>query len=68
MFKLENYQNKVLLSVSEVAKILNISRAFAYNLIKAGEIKSVHIRTSRRIRHEDLEMFIEKNTRPIEKN
>ena len=68
MIQLENYKIQILLSVTEVAKILNISRAFAYNLIKTGEIRSVHIHTSRRVRHNDLEKYIENNLRPIERN
>ena len=65
---LENRKIQILLSIPEVAKILNISRALAYNLVRAGEIKSVHIHTSRRVRYEDLEKYIDTNLRPFERN
>ena len=65
---LENRKIQILLSIPEVAKILNISRALAYKLVQAGEIRSVHIHTSRRVRYEDLEKYIEINLRPFERN
>jgi excisionase family DNA binding protein len=53
-----------LLKAIEVAKILNISRAFAYQLMQRGEIRSVVIGTSRRVRPEDLTEFIAGNLSP----
>ena len=57
--------NKSLLKATEVAKILNISRAMAYLLIQRGEIRSVRIGTARRVRCEDLHKYIEENLSPI---
>ncbi len=53
-----------LLNAREVAEILNISKAFAYKLMQTGEIRTVVIGSSRRVRREDLEDFIFQNTKP----
>jgi excisionase family DNA binding protein len=51
-----------LLRASEVAEILDVSKAFVYQLIQRGLLRSVRIGTSRRIRMEDLLHFIEENS------
>jgi predicted DNA-binding transcriptional regulator AlpA len=51
-----------LLKAGEVAKILNISRAFAYQLMREDFIPTVKILGARRVRPKDLEHFIEENT------
>jgi excisionase family DNA binding protein len=48
-----------LLTAVEVAKLLNISRAFAYQLMKRGKIRTVSMEGARRVRPEDLLQFIE---------
>jgi excisionase family DNA binding protein len=53
-----------LLRATEVAQILDISRSMAYRLIQTGEIRSVHIGMSRRVRPEDLQRYIETNLHP----
>ena len=50
-----------LLKASEVAKILNISRSHAYNLMQANEIPNVRIRNARRVREIDLQNYIKDN-------
>lgn len=50
-----------LLKAKEIAEVLNISKAFAYQLMKRGEIPTVQIGTARRVRPADLESFIENN-------
>lgn len=50
-----------LLKASEVAELLNISRAFAYQLMNRGELRTVAIGTARRVRPKDLQHYIEKN-------
>jgi excisionase family DNA binding protein len=56
--------NKPFLRASEVARILSISRAMAYQLIQRGDIRSVHIGTACRVRREDLERYIQENLSP----
>lgn len=50
-----------LLKAGEVARILNVSRAHVYNLIAGGALPCVRIGESRRVRPEDLEVYIEEN-------
>jgi hypothetical protein len=56
-----------LLKAIEVAQILNISRALAYQLMKQRKIGTVHIRGACRVRPIDLKKFIEDNTTPSER-
>ena len=51
-----------LLKAKDVAEILQISRAMAYNLMQRGEIPTVRIGKARRVRPEDLIKYIESNT------
>ena len=53
-----------LLRATEVAQILNVSRAFAYRLMQRGMIRTVAIAKSRRVRPADLQDFINKNLSP----
>lgn len=56
--------SRSLLKASDVAKILNISRTFAYKLMRAGKIRTVKIEHALRIRRSDLDEYIEKNLGP----
>jgi excisionase family DNA binding protein len=47
-----------LLKGDDVAKILNISLPFAYQLMRQGEIPTVRMGRSVRVRRQDLERFI----------
>jgi excisionase family DNA binding protein len=47
-----------LLRGKEVAQALNISRALAYHLMAEGEIPTVRLGRSVRVRPQDLEQFI----------
>lgn len=47
-----------LLRGKEVAQALNVSKALAYNLMAKGEIPTVRLGRSVRVRPEDLEQFI----------
>jgi len=51
-----------LLKAKDVAEILQVSRAMAYNLMQRGEIPTVRIGKARRVRPEDLIKYIESNT------
>ncbi len=47
-----------LIKADEVAKILNVSRAFVYQLMNKGLMPTVKILSARRVRVEDLQSFI----------
>lgn len=51
-----------LLKATDVAVILNCSKAFVYKLIKQRKLPSVQIGYSIRIKPEDLNRFIRENT------
>ena len=53
-----------LLTAVEVARLLNVSRAFAYQLMKRGKIRTVSIEGARRVRPEDLLQFIDQSMFP----
>lgn len=53
-----------LLKASEVASLLNISKAFAYKLMKTGQIRTVRIAGACRVRRNDLDNFIQENLQP----
>lgn len=53
-----------LLRATEVAQVLNVSRAFAYRLMQQGKIRTVSIARARRVRPEDLRSFVEENLFP----
>ena len=61
---MENDLNSALLRATEVARILNISRAMAYQLMQRGEIRTVRIGAARRVRREDLQRYIQENLSP----
>jgi excisionase family DNA binding protein len=52
---------EVLLRGEDVARILNISRGLAYQLIQRGEIPAVRIGRAVRVRPADLDAFITRN-------
>ena len=67
MYKDKEFQESVLrvntlLKAKDVAEILQVSRAMAYNLMQRGEIPTVRIGKARRVRPEDLIKYIESNT------
>jgi excisionase family DNA binding protein len=53
-----------LLRGSEVAQILNISKALAYRLMADGEIPTVRLGRAVRVRPEDLSQFLEDSVHP----
>ena len=57
----ENTQFSNLLTGEEIAKILHVSRAYAYQLMRLRIIPTVKIGRSVRVRPADLEEFIARN-------
>jgi len=55
-----NHENR-LLTANDVVRILNVSRAFAYQLMQRGEIPTVHLGRSRRVIPDDLKRYISQN-------
>lgn len=55
----ESIQIQQLLKATDVAKILNISRALAYRLMQKGDIPVVRIKHAVRVKLTDLESYIE---------
>ncbi len=53
---------EALLTGNDVARLLNVSRAFAYRLLQRGEIASVRMGRVVRVKPEDLRRFIEEST------
>lgn len=49
-----------LLRIDQIARILDVSQAFAYRLIAEGKIPIIRLGRSIRITKKDLENFIEK--------
>jgi len=48
-----------LLKGNDVAERLNVSKAFAYRLMASGQIPTIRMGRSVRVRPEDLEKFLE---------
>ena len=59
------HSGEQLLKATDIAHILNISRAMAYRLMQLGEIRTVSIGTAKRVRKKDLIIYIENNLSPM---
>ena len=57
----ENSKDR-LLTAQEMADVLHVSKATAYNLMQRGEIPSVRMGRLVRVRLGDLERYIRENT------
>lgn len=55
---IESFKERRLLKAEDIASILNISLGFAYQLMKRGDIPTVSLGRSVRVRPLDLEGFI----------
>ena len=49
---------KLLLTITEANQVLAISRSKLYELLNSGDLPSVYIGRSRRIRMKDIEEFV----------
>jgi excisionase family DNA binding protein len=54
-------QSTRLLKADEVAALLTISRSFAYQLMQSGQIPTVRLGRSCRVRPQDLAEYLENN-------
>lgn len=52
-------EDKLLYKVADVAQVLSLSRTKVYELVRSGELPSVRIGGSRRVRGEDLTEYVE---------
>jgi prophage regulatory protein len=59
---------KLLLKISDVAKVLNIGRSLSYELITQGQIPSIRVGRCLRVSSEALEKWIKDNqhSNPVE--
>ena len=57
-----------LLTASDVAYRLHLSRSCTYSLMQSGSIPTVHIGKSRRVRLQNLDACIERNIYSVENN
>lgn len=53
-------------TVEDIAKILNIGRTSAYNLVKEGHFKSVHIGSTIRISKKSFDRWLDDLISPTE--
>jgi excisionase family DNA binding protein len=51
--------DKLLYRIPEVAEALNVSRSKVYELLKAGQIRSVRIDRTRLVRADDLRAYVD---------
>jgi len=56
-------RSEILLTAYEIAALLNISKAKAYQLIQRGELRAVHFDRTTRVRRHDLEEFIREHVK-----
>jgi excisionase family DNA binding protein len=52
-------EHETLLKGDDVARVLQVSRSFAYALMRRGDLRTVRLGHSVRVRPADLEAFIE---------
>ena len=60
--------NTKLLKSEDIAEILNISKPFAYKLMQRGDIPTVRMGKSVRVRPIDLDNYIQKQLNKCENN
>jgi len=57
-------QSLQLLSVQEVSELLGLGRSWVYQKIRSGEMPSVHLGGTVKVKREDLEEYVEKHRSP----
>jgi len=58
--KVEAPPPKLLYTINKAAEALSLSRAYMYRLVMAGQVKSVKIGGSRRIKYSALQEFVDR--------
>ena len=57
--EIERFKERRLLKAEDLASILNISKGFAYLLMKRGDVPTVRLGRAVRVRPSDLEDFMQ---------
>jgi len=52
--------NPLLLTINQVAALLNLGRTKTYEIVRSGKIKSLKVGSRRLIRPEDVEIYVKK--------
>ena len=60
--------NTLLMKLDDVAIALGVSNSYAYQLARSGQLTSVKLGRSVRVRPEDLERFIKENLTSVPPN
>ena len=60
--KIDEYDKNELLNAAEAAKILKIGKSMTYQMMQKGEIPTIRLGRSVRVKVGDLEQFIEANS------
>ncbi len=61
----QSQEPEKLYTAAELAKILKVSRSFAYNLMRIGEIRHVRLGRLRRIRQSDITEYVKKQVNHV---
>ena len=64
----ESVREGRLLKAEDIASILNISTGFAYQLMKRGDVPTVHLGRAVRVRPSDLKDYMQSRTNSKEVN
>ena len=65
---IESFKERKLLKAEDIASILNISTGFAYQLMKRGDVPTVHLGRAVRVRPSDLKDYMQSRTNSKEVN
>lgn len=54
----EHFGNPLLLTINQVAGLLNLGRTKTYEIVRSGKIRSFKVGSRRLIRREDVEQYV----------
>jgi len=52
------FGNPLLLTINQVAGLLNLGRTKTYEIVRSGKIKSLKVGSRRLVRREDVELYV----------